>query len=316
MEEEKLFSFAVLTYRHFDGVIGTVESVFAQDYPQIELILADDGSDNYETEIGKIREYIENNKPRNIVHVQYLRFEKNQGLVKNMNQAIKGASGYYFKGMGTGDKLACPDALSKYVHYLEENQVRIVFAKLMGVTPDGKEVRHLAACEENYDLLRSMNCEQLRDRLFSRNCLPAPAWCTKKELFEKDGLFHEDTRLIEDYSYWITLCNNHEKIGFMDDVLVCYELDGISSAGSYSTQFMKDLITIYDKYIFPADKRMGVVQPVYNALKRGGLNAYMAKAEWKDYNAAKKLKAYAKYGLFFGYIWVEKKKMMIRNRKG
>lgn len=316
MNDNKLFSFFIMTYRHFEGVIETIESVFRQDYPNIELVLSDDGSQNYEEEIEKIKHYIDDNKPENVVRVLYHHFEQNQGIVKNINNAIRMSSGDYIKGLGGGDILACPDALARYASFLEENQVNIVFAKVVGITPDHREVKHLAACEDDYDLLRSMSSEQLLDRLFSRNCLPAPAWCAKKELYEKNGLFHEDTRLIEDYSYWITLCMNHEKIGFMDDVFVNYKLDGVSSAGSYSEQFMKDMFTIYDTYVFPNDKRMGVFQPVYNTLKRLGLESYMAKAKWNGYSAAEKLKARLKYGPFFVYIWLDKKRMSIRNRRG
>ena len=315
MREEKLFSFAVITYKRFGGVIKTVESVFQQDYPRIELILSDDGSENYYDAIDEIRSYIEANKPENVENIVYSHLPQNQGTVKNINNAVNKANGEFFKALGGGDVLACPDALSRYARYLEEHKVRIVFSKLEGITRDGTIVKHLASCEENYDLLRSFSCEQLCDRLCARNCLPAPAWCATRELFERNGFFHEDVKLIEDYPYWITLCRNQEKIGFMDDVLIRYQLDGVSSAGSYGVQFMKDLFIIYQNYIFPYDRRMGVFQPVYNALKSGGLQAYMAKAEWGKYSAAEKAKAYMKYGLFFLYIKLGNMRMALRNKQ-
>ena len=158
MSKEKLFSFAIITYKRFDGVIKTVESVFQQNYPSIELVLSDDGSDNYGEAIIEIKKYIETNRPTNVESVIYSHLQQNQGTVKNINNALKQANGVYFKALGGGDVLACPDALSRYVQYLEGHEESIVFSKLEGVTPDGTIVKHLASCEEDYDLLRSYSC--------------------------------------------------------------------------------------------------------------------------------------------------------------
>jgi len=40
----------ILTYNNFDYLEQTIESVFSQDYPNIELIVSDDGSLNYDLE--------------------------------------------------------------------------------------------------------------------------------------------------------------------------------------------------------------------------------------------------------------------------
>ena len=57
--KNELFSFWILTYLKFDGVYATLDSLFQQDYPEIELIISDDGSPNYYDEIEKIKEYEE-----------------------------------------------------------------------------------------------------------------------------------------------------------------------------------------------------------------------------------------------------------------
>lgn len=91
-------------------------------------------------------------------------------------------------------------------------------------------------------------------------------------------------------------------MAFLDERLVNYRLSGVSSAGRYSRMFMDDLLVIYDKYIFPYDKRFGIFQPFYNFLKRAGLHAYIALADWEGYSMAEKVKATLKYGVFFVYI--------------
>lgn len=297
-----LISFIILTYRNFDGIYDTLDSIFKQDYPMIEIIISDDASPNASEELPKIREYIDLHKGDNITNVIINAIKENGGTVKNMNQALKLANGEYIKDLGAEDELNTIDALTKYKEFLDGSGCYVCCSKLRGVTPEGEEKLKLASCEDDYDTLRKYSPLELRDRLFVRNCLPAPAFFMKKELFEKYGYYDEDIRLIEDYPYWLHLCTEGVKIGLMDERLIDYKLSGVSSAGHYSKMFMKDMLIIYDKYIFPYDKRYGIMQGMYNRLKKMGLGAYIAIAEWDEYSVGKKILSYIKYGVFFAYI--------------
>lgn len=297
-----LISFIILTYRNFDGIYDTLDSIFKQDYPMIEIIISDDASPNASEELPKIREYIDLHKGDNITNVIINAIKENGGTVKNMNQALKLANGEYIKDLGAEDELNTIDALTKYKEFLDESGCYVCCSKLRGVTPEGEEKLKLASCEDDYDTLRKYSPLELRDRLFVRNCLPAPAFFMKKELFEKYGYYDEDIRLIEDYPYWLHLCTEGVKIGFIDERLIDYKLSGVSSAGHYSKMFMKDMLIIYDKYIFPYDKRYGIMQGMYNRLKKMGLGAYIAIAERDEYSVGKKILSYIKYGVFFAYI--------------
>ena len=117
---DKLFSICVLTYRNFDGIYETLDSIFNQDYSQIELIIADDGSPNYFEEIELIRKYIEENRTNNIKNVVYLHLDENQGTVRNCNNALAKSNGEYIKLFGGGDIFTSPRSISEYVHCLDE----------------------------------------------------------------------------------------------------------------------------------------------------------------------------------------------------
>lgn len=300
--EKDLISFVILTYRNFDGIYDTLDSVFRQDYPKIEIIISDDCSPNAGQELPKIESYIAEHRTPNIQNVVVHTMEQNVGTVKNINYAYRLASGEYIKDLGAEDTLNAPDVLSRYKHFLDESGCLLCVAKVRGVDPEGKYHYNLASCEDNYDALRSYTPDGLRDRLFVRNCLPSPAFFFRKELFETYGYYPEDTRLIEDYPYWLYLCSRQVKFAFLDDRMIDYKLSGVSSAGHYSKAFMNDMLVIYNKYIFPVDRRFGVLQPLYNNLKRGGLGAYIALAEWDDYSFGQKLTACIKHGIFFVYI--------------
>lgn len=313
--EKGLLTFCILTYRNFDGIFETLDSLFEQDYPKIELIISDDGSPNYDEHIEKIKVYVEKHRGKNIVYTVYNRIMPNKGTVNHVNEVISMAKGEYIKELGADDVLSGKDALSKYVSFLANSEYEICFAKMKGVRPDGTEVYHLESCEDDYDMLRTLTVQQTLNKLFARNFLPAPAWCAKRSLFENHGYYPKVTRLIEDYPYWIHLCRQGVKFGYLDEILIEYRLNGISSAGFYSERFMDDMVQIYDKCIFPYDQRFGILQPVYNWLKKMGLNTYYAKARWENLSIMQKFFCYLKYGPFFVYIWLGNYKFKKLNEK-
>ena len=310
----ELVSVIVLSYKNIDGIYETVQSILKQDYENIEIIIADDATPDFADHKGKIEGYVAENQRDNIKNFVFNIQPVNVGTVKNINSAIERAQGKYVKLISSEDCLNAPDVLTKYVKFMEENNYLIAFSKMRGVTPDGEYRYSLASCESNYDLLKSLNQEQTLNRLFKRDFLPAPASFIDVELFKTQGLFKEDTRLIEDYPYWIHLTRNGVAFGYIDDVLIDYKLSN-SGAGNYSEAFMNDMFAIYDKYIFPYDKRFGILQPVYNKLKRMGLEFYMAKARWNKMNTKQKVIASIKYFPFYVLVELQKFKTNLENKK-
>lgn len=55
-----LVSVVTLTYKNFDYIYKTIDSVISQNYNNIEYIIADDGSENFPYE--DINNYINNKK--------------------------------------------------------------------------------------------------------------------------------------------------------------------------------------------------------------------------------------------------------------
>lgn len=303
---DKLVSMLILSYRNIDGIYETVDSVLKQDYSRIEIVISDDGTPEFEKHKPKIMAYINERKKTNIERVYVNDIKVNGGTVKNINSGIRCCNGDYIKVLSAEDTLGPDHALSIYVDFMEQNDYLIAFAKMRGVMPDGTVKNELLACESDYDALRKLSTMQTANRLFARNFLPAPAWMIRRELFEKYGLFQEKTRLIEDYPYWIYLSLKGVRFGYIDDVLIDYKLSGESSGGSYGKLFMQDMFTIYENYIFPYDRRYGILQKPYNRIKKSGLNFYMTKAKWPELSTFQKLWARIKYCHFYLYVgWLD-----------
>lgn len=310
----KLVSIIILSYKNLEGVYTSLRSVFDQTYHDIEIVISDDGTPDFESRITQLKDFISQNKKDNIKNIIINSLKTNVGIVRNLNTALSKANGKYLKPLSAEDTFSCSEALNIYVDFMEENSSQIAFAKLRGIAPDGSIRTELAACESNYDLLKTYTPEDTLKRLYRRNFLPAPAWIIRRDLFDEYGYFLEDTRLIEDYPYWIYLSKKGVHFDYIDKVLIDYKLSGVSSAGKYSMSFMDDMQIIYDKYIFPYDTRFGILQPIYNLLKKGGLNYYKAEANWDNYTAHQRFTLRIKYFPFDLLVKTQNKLLSLRNR--
>lgn len=304
MKNKELISVVIITYKNTEGMYCTLDSVLAQTYPKIEIIISDDGTPGFLDEQKNIYKYIEEHGKGNVKKAIVSGFNENQGTAKNLNHALRLTTGKYIKAIASEDKLSGENALEKYYEFLSNTDSLICFAKMRGVQPDGSFKYELSSCESNYELLKGYTAEQTCNRLYARNFLPAPAWFAKRELFENFGFFHEKARLIEDYPYWCYLARKGVRFSYLDEVLIDYKLSGVSSGGSYSESFMNDMLIVYDEYIFPYDQRFGKFQGVYNRIKKAGLNYYMTKAKWDKLTLNKKILAYIKYGIFYLYTGI------------
>ena len=105
-------SVVIGTYNHRDFIRETLDSVLAQTYPNLEIIVADDGSTDGTAQI--VAEYAAR-FPGKVVGVLS---ERNTGISSNYNRGIARISGEYVAWLG-GDDLMLPEKIRRQVELLE-----------------------------------------------------------------------------------------------------------------------------------------------------------------------------------------------------
>ncbi len=110
-----LVSVVIPTYNQKEFIHETIESVLAQTYKKIEIIVTDDGSTDGTVEI--IKEFY-NKFPDKIIPVFS---EKNTGIPFNINRGLNHVTGEYLAWLG-GDDLMLPTKLEKQVLLLEKRK--------------------------------------------------------------------------------------------------------------------------------------------------------------------------------------------------
>ena len=91
-----------------------LDSVLAQDYPRLEILISDNASTDGTGEIA--RQYAESDR-----RVRYWRNSENIGAVRNFGRVLAEASGKYFTWLASDDFFAEAQAISKCVAFLEAN---------------------------------------------------------------------------------------------------------------------------------------------------------------------------------------------------
>jgi glycosyltransferase involved in cell wall biosynthesis len=104
-ESKPLVSVGLPTYNRAGQLRRAIESVLAQDYPNLELVISDNGSTD-ETEA------ICTEFSRRDSRVRYIRHSVNQGMTFNFRTVLEEARGLYFMWLGDDDWMG-PNLISR-----------------------------------------------------------------------------------------------------------------------------------------------------------------------------------------------------------
>lgn len=246
-----LVTVVVLVYQNMNMLEATIRGVVCQDYDNIELIVSDDGSEEFVVEevFQQVEQLCKGNQS---IHVDVRKNKENLGIVKHINKVFSEAKGEIIIPSSCGDVLYAPDTIHKIVNHFKQHEELLVTAKRMCYVHNSSETKIMPTLEQ-CQLLEEGGSE-LIDALCKGNFIPGACTYYSQKLFKKYGYFDERMFLIEDYPMYLRLLFRGEKIGFLDCVTVKYESSGVSAQGKKSNLFMKDMDMIYQTVIIPNRK--------------------------------------------------------------
>ncbi len=270
--EEILVSVPVITYNSSKYVLETLESIKAQTYQNIELIVSDDCSTDNTVEI--CRKWIEENKER-FVRTELITSEKNTGVSANGNRGREACRGEWIKSIA-GDDLLMPNCIESYVNYVKQTPEAIyIFSKVEAF--DADSIR----CEKynklfNGDFFSQTTEEQLHQLLFDGNQIPASTCFYNREKSVKLGIKNDERiPLLEDWPKWINLLRAGVEFHYIDMVLVKYRLGGISTNKLIQSPAVhRSHRMFYYLYIYPARYKADPMKAILEVLDEEECKVY------------------------------------------
>lgn len=224
--EKPLVSVTVITYKSSKTVLETLESIKAQTYQNLELIVSDDCSTDNTVDI--CRNWIEQNKSR-FVRTELLTIEKNTGISANCNRAEAACQGEWVKGIA-GDDILMPNCIGDSMDYVIEHPETIyLFGKQKAFGAPEERCKEIDAIFD-YSFFNLTQEQQLHRLLFDGNCVPATTLFYNRVADQEIGIKNDERiPFLEDWPKWINLLRAGVKLHFVNKVLVNYRVGGIST---------------------------------------------------------------------------------------
>ncbi len=250
---QPLVSVLIPSYNHEKYVQETIRSVINQTYPNIELIVIDDGSTD--STYSKIQEMEAECKQR-FVNFHY-ETKQNEGTCVTFNKLIMQSRGEYIYIIASDDT-AKPMAIEKEVDFLSSNpdyalvvgdnefidsesrkcywdtDRNLVYnheeAVYLSFKPFLEKRSNIDFCSENFG-----SYETLRYRNYIPN-----GYLIRKSIFDKTGLYTKEAPL-EDY-YIMLQISKYAKMKFLNEILFSYrwhENNSIKNRDKMIADFMQ-----------------------------------------------------------------------------
>ena len=278
-----LVSVCIPTYNGEKFLAETLNSVLCQTYPNLEIIISDDNSQDNTIEIANSFKDKSSAEFSVLEHEQY-------GLSQNWNFCISQAKGKYIKFVFQDDLLE-PNAIAEMVELAEQDEeIGLVFSPRTLFATHGdkhydssfleshgaKDIHQgwskLQAIQSGQDLLKDPHLFN-----YSINKIGEPTTVLiKKEMFNRVGLFNSDLCQLVDLEMWLRIISDC-KVGFVNKYLSHFRLhqdqqtsQNAAKEGLISLDYQRFFHIIYSNSDYPDSAReIAFYRYVFFTRKRG-----------------------------------------------
>ena len=246
-----LVSVVVATYNSSETVIETLESIKAQTYNNIELIVSDDCSCDNTIEI--VSQWIDENKSR-FINAELVTAVRNTGISGNFHRGIINSKGEWIKSIA-GDDFLIPTAIEEYVGFVSNNpeNVRMCVCDVECFATS-KDINEIDKDVERYNLYFEKEKEaylQQRKRVIHELVFVGPTYFYSRELYSEVGGFKEKYGCAEEWPFVYEVIMRGNRIYAIEKKLVRYRAQsGTISQTRYMFGFNKRYFDGYFRFYF------------------------------------------------------------------
>ena len=206
-EHSHRVSIIVPCYNEQAGIVASLRSLLLQTYPNIEIIVVDDGSKDRTYELAKTFEFDDGIKKLRVLS------KPNGGKSRALNYGIQYAEGDLVMSVDADSKLD-PPAVDLLVQHFKDEQIAAV-AGSVKVINDDTFITRLQSLEYIEGLNMVKNGQAFLKLV---NIIPGPIGMFRKDALKRVGYYDHDT-FAEDCDVTLKLIEKGYKIDFEPDAL-------------------------------------------------------------------------------------------------
>ena len=254
-KSNKTVSIMVLCFNNFKYLFESLESIFCQTYPRIQLIVSDDASKDFDKK--KLERYILKHKGDNIVDFVINQNAKNMGTVKHLEYVRSLCVGDLLTSMAADDAYSDKDAIKSLVDAYDSYGGEVPFITSLAVMSDTKLKKRLSVftSDDDIKLINSGDTKKLFEELSYRCIMSASGTLVEKSLYDQIGSF-DDYSFVEDWSMHLRLARMGIKMKCINRITYLHRDGGVSHGNRRANKevflkYYRDLLTLYEKEIEP-----------------------------------------------------------------
>lgn len=181
---QPLVSVIMVTYNRAALIGPAIESVLAQSYRELELLIVDDASTD---ETATIADSYAKNDDRIKYHVN----ERNLGISRNRNRGLEMAQGDYIAVLDSDDVWVDTDKLARQVDFLEQSPDHVlVGSNVVVIDASGRTIDHFKYETDDHSI---------RKRLLARNQFTHSSLLFRRATAVAVGGYDESLAIWEDF---------------------------------------------------------------------------------------------------------------------
>jgi alpha-1,6-rhamnosyltransferase len=241
MADLPLVSVLMPCYNYACYVGDAIRSVLAQDYPNLELIIVDDGSSDDSPAV--ITDALQNRALGHHVHAHFIQ-QLNAGVSAALNAALAQAKGTYIATFDADDLMAA-GRLSKQVHYLMAHpEVGCLGGRTIRIDHDGQPLPSKTKRRpvERYDFAKA---------LASALVVGGNIAVYRRDAIDRAGAYDPAIR-IQDFQMTLKVAQAGYFIDILPDVVTLYRKHGASLSSDYKSEYAYGLDVIAPYSSHPA----------------------------------------------------------------
>jgi glycosyltransferase involved in cell wall biosynthesis len=232
-----LVSVIIPTYNYGRFVVEAVESALGQTYPNVEVIVVDDGSTD-DTQ-RRIAPYVAGSAvrllPRAKPPIQLVR-QANRGAPAALNRGIQLARGDWIAWLSADDTFLPTKLQEQVAHAAQHPDERLIYTDWYLVDAAGRVTTTVRS-------LQFASHQQLVRALFGACVINGSTTLIHRTCFERDGMFAEDLPQAHDWDLWLRLARDF-RFGYVPKPLVRYRwhdanLSRRSDALAYNSEVLR-----------------------------------------------------------------------------
>lgn len=252
-------------YNSMSTIFQTIDSVLSQTYPQIQYIISDDHSENFNFE--DITNYLKAYNKGNVVDFKVVQTHENVGISKNLNYGLSFAIGKYLFNLAADDAFYDDYVLDEWVQKFEDTGAQVITASRAVYDADLATKLYVAPTDEEKTILNNSTPAELFEAMTGYNIVFGCCTARSKSNYDLIDGYDERYQYIEDYPANMKTLRQSISILFWDRIVIKYRKGGISSSGGLSKQYLKESDNIFQNEILPYTSNKKMAKRRYKSWK-------------------------------------------------